>query len=147
MITVGGSIETTLSPEKAFAFLSEFENTSEWDPGTPVVEKLQPGTSAVGNKYRAEAEFKGKRQELVYVVQELRDGHIKLRGENKTVISFDSIDVAPLGTGSRVTYTAEFELKGFARIAEPFVKPAFNSLRDPALNGLRDKLNELATQQ
>jgi hypothetical protein len=32
MITVSGTVETKLSPEKAFAFLSEFENTSEWDP-------------------------------------------------------------------------------------------------------------------
>ena len=144
MITVKGTISTSLSPSQAFAYLSEFEHTSELDPGTPVVEKRSIGPVAGGHKYHAEAEFKGKRQSVEYKVIELRPGHIKLRGENKTLVSFDSIDVVPSATGSDVTYTAEFSLNGFRRVAEPFLKPAFNSLRDPALNGLRDKLNSLA---
>lgn len=144
MITVKGTISTPLSPAQAFAFLSEFEHTSEWDPGTPVVEKRSIGPVAVGHRYHAEAEFRGKRQPIEYEVIELSPGHIKLRGENKTLVSFDSIDVVPAGEGSEVTYTAEFSLNGFRRIAQPFLKPAFNSLRDPALNGLRDKLNSLA---
>ncbi|WP_019482991.1 SRPBCC family protein [Arthrobacter sp. TB 23] len=143
MITVKGTISTPLSPARAFAFLKEFENTSEWDPGTPVVEKRSIGPVAVGHRYHAEAEFRGKRQPIGYEVTELREGHIKLRGENKTLVSFDSIDVVPSGSGSHVTYTAEFQLNGFRRIAQPFLKPAFNTLRDPALNGLRDKLNSL----
>ncbi|CAM3135455.1 Polyketide cyclase / dehydrase and lipid transport [Arthrobacter ulcerisalmonis] len=144
MITVAGTVETALSAEKAFAFLSQFENTSEWDPGTPVMEKLTPGPVAVGHRYRAEAEFKGKRQELIYEVIDLGTSHIKLRGENKTVTALDTISVVPAGTGSSVTYKAEFSLNGLAKLAEPFVKPAFNSLREPALAGLRNKLNSMA---
>ena len=144
MITVAGSVETTLSAEKAFAFLSQFENTPKWDPNTPVMDKVTPGPVAVGHKYNAEAEFRGKRQSLVYEVIELTDNHIKLRGENKTVISFDSIDVTPNGAGSVVKYTAEFSIKGPAKIVQPLLKPAFMSLRDPALNGIRDTLNSLA---
>ncbi|MFF1883031.1 SRPBCC family protein [Pseudarthrobacter sp. NPDC058196] len=144
MITVTGSVETNLSAEKAFAFLSEFENTSTWDPNTPVMDKITPGPVAVGHKYHAESEFRGKRQSLTYVVVELSDNHIKLRGENKTVTSFDSIDVRASGAGSVVTYTAEFSINGPAKIIQPLLKPAFNSLRDPALNGIRDTLNSLA---
>jgi len=144
MITVTGSVETNLSAEKAFAFMSAFENTSEWDPNTPVMEKLTPGPVAVGHRYHAESEFRGKRQSLEYEVIELTANHIKLRGENKTVTSFDSIDVSPNGTGSVVKYTAEFSIHGPAKVIQPLLKPAFNSLRDPALNGIRDKLNQLA---
>ena len=144
MITVTGSVETNLSAEKAFAFLSEFENTSEWDPNTPVMDKITPGPVAVGHKYHAESEFRGKRQTLVYEVIELTDNHIKLRGENKTVTAFDSVDVRANGTGSVVTYTAEFSINGPAKIIQPLLKPAFNSLRDPALNGIRDTLNAMA---
>ncbi len=146
MITVSGTVETKLSPEKAFAFLSEFENTSEWDPGTPVMDKLTPGPVAIGHRYHAEAEFRGKRQSLEYEVIELTDRHIKLRGENKTVVSFDSIDVGPSPQGSLITYTAEFSIKGPAKIIQPLLKPAFMSLRDPALNGIRDTLNALAAR-
>lgn len=146
MIKVDGSIETKLSPEKAFAFLSEFENTSEWDPSTPVMDKLTPGPVAVGHRYHAESEFRGKRQSLEYEVIELTERHIKLRGENKSITAFDSIDVGPSGQGSLVTYTAEFEIKGPAKILQPILKPAFMSLRDPALNGIRDTLNSLAAR-
>src|SRR3954462_14765835 len=144
MITVTGSVETNLSAEKAFAFMSEFENTSKWDPNTPVMDKLTPGPVAVGHKYHAESELRGKRQTLVYEVIELTDNHIKLRGENKTVTAFDSIDVSSNGTGSVVKYTAEFSINGPTRIIQPLLKPAFMSLRDPALNGIRDTLNSLA---
>lgn len=144
MITVTGSVETNLSAEKAFAFMSEFENTSEWDPNTAVMDKLTPGPVAVGHRYHAESEFRGKRQSLEYEVIELTANHIKLRGENKTVTAFDSIDVSPNGAGTVVKYTAEFSIKGPARIIQPLLKPAFMSLRDPALNGIRDKLNSLA---
>ena len=125
-----------MSAEKAFAFLSQFENTPKWDPNTPVMDKVTPGPVAVGHKYNAEAEFRGKRQSLVYEVIELTDNHIKLRGENKTVTSN--------GAGSVVKYTAEFSIKGPAKIIQPLLKPAFMSLRDPALNGIRDTLNSLA---
>ncbi|MGK3647429.1 SRPBCC family protein [Pseudarthrobacter enclensis] len=144
MITVSGSVETKLSAEKAFAFMSEFENTSKWDPNTPVMDKITPGPVAVGHKYHAESEFRGKRQTLIYEVIELRDGHIKLRGENKTVTAFDSIDVSPNGAGSVVKYTAEFSIKGPAKIVQPLLKPMFMQLRDPALKGIRDTLNGLA---
>lgn len=143
MITVAGSVTTPLPPERAFAFLSEFENTSSWDPGTPVTEKLSTGPVQVGHRYHAEAEFRNKRQPIEYEVTELTDGHIRLRGENKRVISYDSIDVVPSGTGSEVTYTAEFSIKGAAKIIQPILKPFFMSLRDPALEGLKKKLDSL----
>jgi Polyketide cyclase / dehydrase and lipid transport len=144
MITVTGSVETKLPAEQAFAYMREFENTSEWDPSTPVMDKLTPGPAALGHRYHAESEFRGKRQTLEYEVIELTENHIKLRGENKTVTAFDSIDVSSNGAGSVVKYTAEFSIKGPAKIIQPLLKPAFMSLRDPALNGIRDTLNSRA---
>ena len=146
MITVAGTVRSPLAAEQAFAYLSAFEHTAEWDPGTPVVKKLSEGPVAVGHRYHAEAEFRGKRQTLIYEVVELTGSHIKLRGENKTVISEDSIDVSPDGTGCAVKYTAEFQLKGLLKIAEPFMKPAFMSLRDPAMNGLKSALDARAAR-
>lgn len=150
MITVEGTVSSILPPDRAFAFLSEFENTSSWDPGTPVVEKLTAGPAALGHRYHAEADFRGKRSSLEYRIIDLQPAHITLRGENKTVVAFDSIDVAPSSSipgGSDVTYTARFSIKGILKVAQPFLKPAFDSLRDPALNGLKAKLDSLAGGQ
>jgi hypothetical protein len=43
-----------------------------------------------------------------------------------------------------VKYTAKFSINGPAKIIQPLLKPAFMSLRDPALKGIRDTLNSLA---
>ncbi len=71
MITVTGTVRSTLDASNAFEYLAAFEHTPEWDPGTPVVKKLSDGPVAVGHRYHAEAEFRGKRQTLIYEVVEL----------------------------------------------------------------------------
>lgn len=143
MITVDETVQTTLAPRPAFEYLSNFEHTSEWDPGTPVTEKRSAGPVAVGTMYYAEAEFRGKRQPLEYVVTELTNERITLRGENATVVSVDTITVRPSGTGSSVNYRAEFTIKGWKRIAEPFVKGMFHRLAQPAVDGMKRKLDSL----
>lgn len=144
MITVTGTVRSALDASSAFAYLAAFEHTPEWDPGTPVVNKLSDGPVAVGHRYHAEAEFRGKRQTLIYEVVELAGTVIKLRGENKSVISVDTIDVTPAGSGSEVRYTAEFQLKGLLKLAEPFAKPAFQSLAAPAMDGMKRTLDARA---
>ena len=141
MITVTGTVRSVLDPTRAFNYLSAFEHTPEWDPGTPVVDKLSAGPVAVGHRYHAEAEFRGKRQALTYEVVELTANRITLRGENKSVISVDTIVVSPAGAGSEVQYTAEFTLKGWLKLAEPFVRPAFHSLAGPAMDGMKRELD------
>jgi hypothetical protein len=59
---------------------------------------------------------------------------------------FDAIDVERSSRGPRVKYTAEFSIHGPAKILQPLLKPAFMSLRDPALNGIRETLNALAAR-
>ncbi len=144
MITVQRTVTTTWDPKSTFDYLSAFEHTSEWDPGIPIVEKQTEGPVAVGSRYHAVAEFRGKRQPIDYVVTELSDTRIQLRGENKTVLSIDTITVKPAGTGSDVTYQAEFSLKGLAKLAQPFIGPLFEKLGDPAADGMKQKLESLA---
>lgn len=147
MITIERSVGSSLDATTAFAYLSAFEHTPEWDPGTPVVKKLSDGPVAVGHRYHAEAEFRGKRQTLVYEVLELTARHIQLRGENKSIVSVDTIEVTPAGTGCEVKYTAKFTLKGWLKIAEPFARPAFQSLAGPAMAGIKKALDSQASQK
>jgi hypothetical protein len=78
------------------------------------------------------------------VVTELAADRIVLRGENKAVVSVDSISVAGAGSGSEVTYRAEFTLKGPAKLVQPFVKPMFEKLGDPAAAGMKERLDTLS---
>ena len=40
------------------------------------------------------------------------------------MVAHDTMEIAPLGEGSRVTYTADFDFKGLARFVAPLLKRA-----------------------
>jgi carbon monoxide dehydrogenase subunit G len=137
------SVETTAAPAAVFSYLSDFTNTNEWDPGT-VKTELASGNGGVGTKYHNTSKFMGRETELTYEVVEHRpDSLFALRGENSSVIANDSMEIAPLGEGSTVTYTADFEFKGLSKLVAPLLKPALKKLGDEAETGLREALAKL----
>lgn len=126
-----------------FDYLSDFTTSTEWDPGT-VTTVRQRGDGGIGTTYLNTSQFLGRTTELTYVVRELVDMQlIQLRGENKTVISVDTMTFRPVPSGTEVTYTAEFTFKGTARLVAPLLKPALDRLGNEAEAGLRRALNQL----
>jgi carbon monoxide dehydrogenase subunit G len=137
------SVETNAGPAQVFAYLSDFTNTNEWDPGTVHTERVS-GDGGVGTTYLNTSKFMNRETQLTYVVQTHEpDRLFALRGENETVVAHDSMEIAPHGEGSRVTYTADFEFKGIARFVAPLLKPALKKLGDEAEEGLRGALSRL----
>src|SRR6201996_4989472 len=118
------TVRTDKPLTKVFDYLSDFTTTTDWDPGTVSTVREQ-GDGGVGTSYRNTSEFLGRQTELRYVVQELVPGErIRLRGENKTLISVDTMTFHRAGAGTEVTYTAEFAFKGAARYLSPLFRPA-----------------------
>jgi carbon monoxide dehydrogenase subunit G len=137
------SVETTAPPATVFAYLSDFTNTNEWDPGT-VNTVLASGDGGVGTTYHNTSKFMGRETELTYeVVTHQPNAVFALRGENSSVIAHDTMDIAALGSGSKVTYTADFEFKGLGKLVAPLLRPALKKLGDEAEEGLRDALSKL----
>ncbi|MBD8870198.1 SRPBCC family protein [Nocardioides donggukensis] len=137
------AVETEATPETVFAYLSDFTHTEEWDPGTVSTDRVE-GDGGLGTVYHNVSEFNGRRTELRYTVVEHRaPGRVVLRGENRTVEATDTMEIEPHGTGSRVTYTADFTFKGLAKLAQPFLGGAFKKLGDEAEQGLREALGKL----
>ena len=129
--------------DKVFAYLSDFATTTEWDPGTVQTVRIS-GDGAVGTEYRNTTRFAGRQTQLTYVVDELvPNQRIALRGENKTVIAHDTMTFRTSGSGTEVTYTADFTFKGLTRFLAPLLKPALNRLGDRAEAGMRDALARL----
>jgi carbon monoxide dehydrogenase subunit G len=138
-------VEVALSPKKAFAYLSDFTTTTEWDPGTVETVRVK-GDGGVGTTYRNRSRFGSRETELTYTVIERRDPEmIRLRGENKTVVAVDTITVEPSGRGSRVVYEADFTFKGVWKALRPFLGGAFKKLGDEAEVGLRETLGRLGS--
>lgn len=128
---------------KVFDYLSDFTTTADWDPGTVATVRLE-GDGGVGTTYLTTSEFLGRKTELRYVAQEFVPGErIRLRGENQTVTSVDTMTFRQVPTGTEVTYTAEFAFKGAARYLAPFFRPALARLGNKAEAGLRRALSGL----
>ena len=106
------TVETQAAPRAVFDYLSDFTRTTEWDPGTVSTVRVQ-GDGGVGTIYDNVSEFNGNRTELRYtVVDHVPHSLVRLRGENKTVTATDTMDIAAVGSGTKVTYTADFTLQG-----------------------------------
>jgi carbon monoxide dehydrogenase subunit G len=129
--------------DTVFDFLSDFTTTVEWDPGT-VTTVLLHGDGGIGTTYRNTTKFLGKETQLTYVVEEFADRElIRLRGENETVTSVDTMTFRVVGSGTEVSYRAEFEFKGVSRLIAPLLKPALERLGNQAEVGMRTALNRL----
>ena len=138
MANYTATLETQLPAAAVFAYLSDFSNTEEWDPGTVQAERVDDGPIREGSEFRLVATFLGRESVISYRVVEYDPPSIvSFRGENSTVVSLDRIAVAAADTGSRIKYDAELTLKGPLKLADPLLAVAFERVGDRALAGMR----------
>jgi uncharacterized protein YndB with AHSA1/START domain len=151
-LEVGMIITRTVTVDRqvgaVFDYVSDFTTTTQWDPATVRTIRVT-GEGGPGTTYRNTSRFLGRTTELTYVVLERSPGHrISLRGENKTVVALDTMDLRQLEPGrTAVTYRAEFTFKGIwkpiAVLLTPVLSLAFRRLGDRAEAGLGHALNAL----
>jgi carbon monoxide dehydrogenase subunit G len=135
-------IEVPKPVDETFAYLADFSNAAEWDPGIVEARRLTSEPTVVGSRFEVVALFRGNRQRFEYVVTEYEDGkRIVLRGEGEKALSDDVITVAAQGNATRVGYAADIRLKGVLRVAEPFLAGTMKKMGDDALDGLAARLS------
>ena len=106
------TVEATAPPAAAFAYLSDFTTTTEWDPGT-VQTVLRSGSGGVGTTYLNTSRFAGRESQVTYTVETLEEGrHFALRGVNKSLVAHDTMTFRETAEGTEVRYVAEFGFKG-----------------------------------
>ncbi len=143
MISVKRTLVVNVPAAQIYAYLVDFENATEWDKGTVRCTRAS-GDGGVGTTYTNVSKFLGRETELTYVVTALEpDRLVALTGENKTVVSDDKITLTPSGTGTEVTYLAEFTFNGPAKYIGPLLKPALDKLGNDTQQTLREALLRL----
>lgn len=130
MITVERTFEVDQPADVVVDYLKDFANAEEWDPGTKSCTREGNGPVVVGATWHNVSEIKGRETELTYELVRLEAGHLTFVGKNKTATSTDDIRVADSGVGSTITYRAEIEFHGIAKVAGPFLQGEFESLGD-----------------
>ena len=141
------TLETRLPGEEVFAYLSDFSNTEEWDPGIVRAERVGEGPIGEGSEFRLVAAFLGRQSAITYRVVGHDPPHaVSFRGENSTVVSLDRVTLTRTSTGTRITYDAKLTLKGLLKLANPLLALAFKHVGDRALAGMRDTLARKQTE-
>lgn len=148
MPTIERTVETDAPPDKVWAYLSDFSNTTKWDPGTVHTDRTS-GDGGVGTTYHNLSEFNGRKTELTYtVVEHHPPGKIVLRGENDQLTALDTMTFSPRGAGTTVHYRAELTFKGLLGLigplfSLPLLDKPFRTLGDEAEKGMRETLARL----
>ena len=134
-------VSTPRSPAEVFAYLSDFSSVAEWDPGVVRAKRLDEGPLQVGSTFEVVVTLLSRELPLRYRVLEIDPPHrIVLEASNAALRSYDVIRVAPEGTGARVEYDAQLDLRGLARAFDPALQLGFDRVGRDAAEGLASAL-------
>lgn len=135
---------TPASPERAFAWMADFTNAAEWDPGIRHVRRVDTGPVRVGSAFDVTLRYLGRDLTMHYEVVELVEPErVVLRSETPVLTSVDTITVRPAEAGAVVAYEADLRLHGPLRLADPLLGVGFKRVGDQAAAGLREHLRML----
>ncbi len=135
---------TRLDQATAFAEVAEFANIDKWDPGVTQSVKETLGPTGVGTVYALVLDYNGRPMNMTYRVTEWEPGsRVVLDGEGKFIAAVDTITFESNGGGTVVTYQADLELTGIARLVQPLMRKRFAAIGRAAGDGLRDWLATL----
>jgi carbon monoxide dehydrogenase subunit G len=144
MLSAHRTFTTTTPPDRVYAFLADFANAEEWDPGTVECSRVE-GDGGVGTRYRNVSSFLGRTTTLEYVATELEPStYVHFRGHNDQFTGHDRLRLTPSGAGTEVTYDAEFAFSGVSRVAVPLVAAYLPFLANKTVRQLRARLDALA---
>jgi carbon monoxide dehydrogenase subunit G len=121
-------------------YLADFGHAEAWDPGTQSCTRTDgSGPVTVGATWHNVSKVLGRETELTYRLEKLEPGHVVLVGRNDTATSTDDITVVAKGEAtSEITYTADIELHGAAKLAAPVMKVEMERLGSKTEQQLKD---------
>ncbi|MBS2939975.1 SRPBCC family protein [Nocardioides sp. J2M5] len=144
MPSIARTFTTSATPTAAFAYLADFRNAEEWDPGTRSCERVD-GDGGEGTIYRNVSTFLGREVELTYTAVALEPGRlVHLRGGRDGFEGHDRFELEPSGAGTQVRYSADFSFSGLAALGSPVVGLWLPVLAAKTLPQLRRSLDRLS---
>ncbi len=142
MTRVQQTIHVKAPIDAAFDYVADFSTTAEWDPGIAEASRLDVGPSREGSRFKVLADFNGRKLPLEYTITAFDPPRrVVLVGDGDTFHGVDEITFESAGAGTMVTYVADLQLKGVARLVEPFMKGRFEELGRKAVAGLQRELD------
>jgi carbon monoxide dehydrogenase subunit G len=143
MPSVSRTFAVTTPPDRVIDYLKDFGNATEWDPGTQSCTRDGEGPIEVGSTWRNVSKIVGVTAELTYTLNTLSNRTLVFVGKNNSSTSVDTIVVDASGAGSVITYQADLEMKGAAKLLSPAMKIVFERVANDTKKQLTSVLNGL----
>jgi carbon monoxide dehydrogenase subunit G len=145
MTTISRTFTVNPAPSVVLDYLKDFSHAEEWDPGTEKCERLDSGAVAVGSRWHNTSKIAGVSTELEYELIELTESKVVFAGSNDSASTTDTITVLPSGSGvgSEITYDADIQMSGAAKLATPVVKLVFEKIGSDTEDDMITVLNRL----
>ncbi|XTP34874.1 SRPBCC family protein [Mycobacterium sp. TJFP1] len=147
MPTVTRTFTVTPPPDLVVGYLKDFEHAQQWDPGTRSCERIDSGPVAEGAYWHSVSKMLGITSELTYKLEELTDRRVVFVGENQSSRTVDIITVHAQGSGSVVSYQADLEMYGTAKLLNPVIKLVCEKRAGDTERQMATVLNRLATTE
>ena len=134
-------LEVARALDEVFAFVGDFTNTKDWDPGVADARNETGDPIGVGTRYALDVLFGGRKLPMTYEITVWDPpNRVVLKGEGSTVTAVDDIRFEATATGTRIHYSADLRLKGLLKLAEPFFKGRFDETGRKAMEGMKRAL-------
>lgn len=132
------TVRTERSVEDVFAFVSNLENFTEWDPGVESSTQTNGDGPGIGATY----DVKASGAELTYSIVEFDEPN-RMAAEAKTTFlySYDIITVEERQGSTYVSYDATLDLNGPLAIGDVALGVMFNKIGNKAAEGLVEALD------
>ncbi len=138
-------LTTPLAQADAFAYIADFANSQEWDPGVATAVRVDDGPVRVGAHYRLGVHLGGRVAPMDYRITVLEaPDRVVLQGEGSGVTAVDDIRFSRDGDVTRIEYIADIKLGGILRFVQPLLGGAFRTLARNAVGGMQRTLDERA---
>jgi carbon monoxide dehydrogenase subunit G len=143
MPSVSRTFAVTPPPATVIDYLKDFGNAEQWDPGTQSCTRQDDGPIREGSSWHNVSKIVGVEAELTYTLDTLAPEQLVFVGKNDSSTSTDTITVEPHEGGSVLTYRADLEMHGVAKVLSPAMKLVFEKLANDTEKKLTEVLNGL----
>ena len=153
MAKIQRSFTVDKPPREVIDYLRNFSHAQDWDPGTLTCTRLDPGPVREGSTWHNVSQFLGRRAELTYRLERSLPDRLTFVGNSQSATSIDDLTIEPsgagagaiagAGAGTRITYRAQIQLRGAARLADPLVRLALERMAGDVTSQMQRVLNAL----
>ncbi|HEY9314507.1 SRPBCC family protein [Williamsia sp.] len=144
MVNVQRTFTVDAPVDKVRAYLRDFANAEQWDPGTRKCTQVGTGPVVLGTEWDNTSKIAGIKTQLRYKLTRDDPDRVTLEGVNKTATSIDDISIHPQGPAkTTVAYHAHVVFNGVAKLSDPVFGLVFKRLADETQKQMTETLGAL----